>query len=255
MKKNIKIIALTVLILLSFTIVKSQNRDLTVKLTNPLKAGKLNVELFNGSIKIVGYSGKEVMISADGPYYPGKGNQKPVKDTSKKVSDFVSQENNLVKIKVEQPLIMNFVIKVPRNFSLVIKVLTAGDVDVEKVDGDHEVSGISGNITLSNISGSVLANNVRGNIKVDFNPVKMDAPLALSSVLGTINLSLPANVKANVKLQTDFSEIHSDFYIDEGTPGQKSKNIIRRTIGKINGGGSEIFIKTVGGNIYLRKRK
>jgi hypothetical protein len=255
MKRSIQIIAIAIIALLNVKSAKSQDTELALKLTDPLKPGKLNVELFNGSIKIVGYSGKEVLVTGDGPYLPGKGDQMPVRDNTKKVSDFVSQESNQVKIKVGKPYIMNLVVRVPRNFSLVLKTLTAGNIDVQKVDGDHEISVISGNIVLSDVNGSVLANNVKGEIKVDIGLVKMNAPLALSSVTGSITLILPASQKANVKLQTDFAGVYSDFDIDKDSTVPKSNNMAHRTTGKINGGGTEIFIKTVGGNIYLRKKK
>ena len=153
-------------------------------------------------------------------------------------------------------MIMNLVIKVPRNFSLILKILTAGDVQVENVDGDHEISLVNGNITLSSINGSVLANTKYGGIKVDMDAITKDAPLALSNVMGIIELTLPARQKANVKLQTEFAQVQSDFDVELPPAGPNSKKISNKNIaGKINGGGAEILMKSIGGNIYLRKKK
>ncbi|MFA6084654.1 DUF4097 family beta strand repeat-containing protein [Mucilaginibacter sp.] len=255
MKRNVSLLIIAIVALLNIQTVKSQNKELSVKLTDPAKAGKLSIELFVGSIKIVAYAGKDVIVSGDGPYLPGKAGQNPVRDSTKKLSDFISQDNNLVRIKVEKFDIMNLVIKVPRNFSLVLKTQAQGNIDVENVNGDQEISVVSGNITLFNIGGSVSVNNTTGTIKVDMNAVNMNAHLVLSSVMGTITLKLPSDQKANVKLQSDFAAIHSDFDIDEGSADQKPKSIIHRTIGKINGGGTEIYVKSVGGDIYLKKKK
>lgn len=255
MKKNISLLAFVIMALLSTLTAKSQDKELSVKLGDPSKPGKLSIELFVGSIKIIGYSGKDVLVSGDGPYLPGKAEQKPMKDTTKKLSDFISQENNLVRIKVDKFDILNLVIKVPRNFSIVLKTQAQGSIDVDNVNGDHEISVVAGNITLTNISGSLSVNNTKGVIKVDMSSVRANAPLVLSSVISPITLSLPASQKANVKLQTDFAAIHSDFDIDEGAPDQKPKSMVRRTTGKINGGGTEIYIKSVGGDIYLKRKK
>jgi len=260
MKRNIKIVLLTLLALLCFKAVKSQKKvELTVKLSEPMKPGKLDVELFNGSIKVVGYAGKEVVISATGPYYPNNYNQIAEKtnieskEIQEKTSNLnISQQNNVVRIKVEKPRIMNLVVKVPQNFSVVLKVLTAGGIHVEKVDGNHEVSLISGNIIMSAIDGSVSANTKNGNITVDMNSVKKDAPLALSNVGGIIKLSLPQSLKADVTLRTEFGLIQSDFNIVALNANDISKN---SASGKINGGGTDILMRSVGGNIELRKKK
>jgi hypothetical protein len=255
MKRNMSLLIIVILAVINIQTAKSQEKELSVKLTDPSKAGKLSIELFVGSIKIMGYAGKEVIVGGDGPYLPGKAEQKPVRDSTRKLADFISQDNNLVRIKVEKFDIMNLVVKVPYNFSLVLKTQAQGNIDVENVKGDQEISVVSGNISLSNIGGSVSVNNVNGAIKVNMNVVKNNAPLVLSSIMGTITLNLPSNQKANVKLQSDFAAVHSDFAIDEGSADEKPKSIPRRTTGKINGGGTDIYIKTVGGEIYLKRRK
>ncbi|MGY3212661.1 DUF4097 family beta strand repeat-containing protein [Mucilaginibacter sp. HD30] len=255
-----KIVVMIWLALFCFKSVKSQNKEeLTIKLSDPLKAGKLDVELFNGTIKVIGYSGREVIISATGPYYPNNYNKiagatatnSEAKDGQGKALN-VSRQDNVVKIKVEKPRIMNLIIKVPQNFSVVLKVLTAGEIRVEKVDGNHEVSIIAGNITMSAIDGSVLANTKNGNITVDMTSVKKESPLALSNVGGAITLNLPLNSKADVTLRTEFAEVHSDFNISALNAKDISKN---SATGKINGGGTNILMRSVGGNIEVKKTK
>ena len=232
-------------------------RQLTVQLTDPSKPGKLDIELFFGSIKVIGYPGKEVIITSTGPYYPNNPNQQKVKAGVKDTSNMidVSQKNNLVKMVLEKPRTTNLVIKVPENFSLVLKIQTGGNIFVENVNGDHEISLTSGNITMSGIRGSVLANTKNGNITVGFNSVKAATPLAFSNVMGIIDVSFPATLKGNAKFQTEFGDIHSDFNIVKEPSDIKSAPLVtKKATGKINGGGPEILIKTVGGNIFVRKR-
>jgi DUF4097 and DUF4098 domain-containing protein YvlB len=235
-------------------------RQVTMQLTDPLKPGKLDIELFFGSIKVMGYPGKEVIITSTGPYYPNNANSPHqqnkalVKDTSTMIE--VSQKNNLVKMVLEKPRTTNLVVKVPENFSLVLKIQTGGDIIVENVNGDHEISVISGNITMAGVSGSLLANTKNGNITVGFNSVKPGTPLAFSNVMGIIDVSFPGTLKANARFQTEFGEIHSDFsIINEPSDIKPAAVVNKKANGKINGGGPELFIKTVGGNIFVRKKK
>lgn len=261
MNRHFKIISFVVLSLCYLKPVNSQTtRQVTVELTDPSNPGKLDIELFFGSIKVMGYPGKEVVITSTGPYYPNNHNnpnqqkgKAVVKDTSTRID--VSQKNNLVKIVLEKPRTMNLIVKVPKKISLVLKIQTGGDIVVENVNGDHEISLTSGNITMTGISGSVLANTKNGNITVGFNSVKPGIPLAFSNVMGIIDVCFPGTLKGNAKFQTEFGEIHSDFTIVKETTDIKSAAIVnKKAFGKINGGGPEIFIKTVGGNIFVRKK-
>ncbi|MEI9946456.1 MAG: hypothetical protein WDN26_19825 [Chitinophagaceae bacterium] len=262
MNKHIKILVIAILALVNFKTGNSQKTEqLTVKLSAPSKAGKLDVDIFNGSVKVISYPGKEVLVTATGPYYPNNipstKDKDQVKDPSSKSSNVdISEKNNIVTIKVEKPRIMNLVIKVPQNFSVVVKVLTAGDIVVENVSGDHEVSIVNGNITMSGIIGSVLANTKYGGITVDINPGKKNTPSAFSNVMGIIDVSFPGDLKANASLQTEFGEVHSDFAIvKDPSASTNTDNEKKRAIGKINGGGPDIMLRSVGGNVYLRKKK
>jgi len=238
MNKSIKIVITALVLLLNVSMARSQSKEFTVKLSDPSKAGKLAAEFFFGSVKVVGYPGKDVIINASGFY------------DANKVT--ISEKNNVVSLTVEKPLTLNFVIKVPEKFSITLKIQTAGDIFLENLSGDHDVSLVNGNITLQNIDGSISANTKYGNIKVDMNSVKKDTPLAFSNVMGIIEVSLPTNVKADVKLQTEFAKVQSDFDIVSPDSKDISKN---KAIGKINGGGSDILMRSVGGNIYLKKKK
>jgi DUF4097 and DUF4098 domain-containing protein YvlB len=140
-----------------------------------------------------------------------------------------------------------------------------GEIAVEGVKGELDVSSHNGKIDLTNVSGSVLANTMNGAMKVTMDSVDPNKPLSFSSMNGTIDVTLPADFRANVKLRTDHGSIYSDFDFQLGggaitekndTPDGKFKVKIDRTItGTINGGGTEATFKTYNGTIYLRKKK
>ena len=88
--------------------------------------------------------------------------------------------------------------------------------------------------------------------------------MAFTSVEGKIDVTFPRDLKAEVKLRSEFGDLFSDFEIDIKKQKKKiEKNHINGTTkysfdewitGSINGGGSEYLFKSLNGNIFLRKK-
>lgn len=120
---------------------------------------------------------------------------------------------------------------------------------------------------MNDVSGSVVAHSLNGKVVAKFKKVDPDKPMSFSSMNGTIDVTLPAMTKANLKLQTNNGDVFSDFEVQmqpnatqvekaEAKPGEKIKSRIRMesmTVGSINGGGPDYNFKNFNGNIYIRK--
>jgi hypothetical protein len=88
--------------------------------------------------------------------------------------------------------------------------------------------------------------------------------MAFSSFTGDVDVSLPAALKANVRLRSDQGEIYSDVDVarDRNPPqvreersGSRYRIEVQQELrGTIGGGGPEFFFKTFNGDIYLRKK-
>jgi len=111
-----------------------------------------------------------------------------------------------------------------------------------------------------------VAHALNGKVLVTFNRVDPQKRMAFSSMNGTIDVTFPADLKANVSLRTDNGEVFSDFDVklqanpppqiveDDHSKGGKFQLKIDKTVhGTINGGGQEIQFKNFNGSIYLRK--
>jgi DUF4097 and DUF4098 domain-containing protein YvlB len=176
----------------------------------------------------------------------------------------VEEENNVVTVRMQHSQSPALIISVPPDTSLKLHTMY-GEIAVEGVKGELDVDSMNGQITLANVSGSVLANTMNGAMKITMDSVDPGKPLSFSSMNGTIDVTLPADFKANVKLRTDRGKIYSDFDFKLGpgaitqqndTADGKFKVKMDRTItGAINGGGTEATFKTYNGTIYLRKKK
>ncbi len=254
---------------------ESQEREqLTVPLTDPTKEGKLNINLVTGSIKIVGYAGKDIMI--DAVVVEDNEDRKPKSSRNegmKKISSgkgfeiTATEKNNQVRISVNNPnLDVKFTIKVPQKFDLKVGTINNGDVYIENVNGNHEVSNINGGIDMKNIAGSVSANTINDDIVINFTSVSPNTPMAFTNLNGKVDVTFPVTFKGTVKLRTDDGDIYSDFDIDvDKTPAKinqtanKEKGVYKITkddwtFGKINGGGAEIMMKSMNGDIIIRKK-
>ena len=246
--------------------------QLTVALSVPGKPGSLEVELVNGSIRVTGYSGKDVVIDATarGSKHPSTspGSAAGLRRISagNALNLTVEEKNNRVEVTTESwkgPV--DLTIRVPRNFSLKVSTVNDGDITIDNVAGELEVTNVNGDITLNQVAGSAVANTVNGDLRATFTGITAGAPMAFSTLNGKVDVTLPANARAALKMKSDRGEVYSDFDValTKGQPkvARTSQDGLSRlrtddwTYGKINSGGAELTLKTFNGNIFLRKAK
>lgn len=268
--KNIKIAATLILMLIAFTTNAQETSTelFSVPLSNPNSSGKLIIQQISGSIDVVGYDGKEVIVKAS------FGNKKAHYKDDKEKDGLKRIENNSLKITAEEKdnvvqiineqfnKVTNLEIKVPKNFSLKLSTINNGNITVNGVNGEFEVSNINGEITMKNVSGSASVDTINGDIIVEFNSITNDANMAFSSLNGDLNVTFPSSLKANIKAKSDMGEIYTDFdmVVDKQKP-EVNTDITSNTYkvkieqwvrGKINGGGPEMFFKSFNGDIMIR---
>ncbi len=246
---------------------------ITVPLSDPSRPGTVKVNLINGSITVKGSAGKEVIVETKiRDEEKPRERSRPETAGMKRIPNFssglnVEEENNVVTINTGgMSRTVDITLQVPTNTALNLKTVSDGDIKVDQVRGDIEVNDINGAVTLAQVSGSVVAHALNGDVKVSLTAVDPNKPMSFSSLNGDIDVSFPADLKANVSMKSDQGEIFSDFDVRldptaskpvvEGSPGKGGKykiKVDRVMHGSINGGGPEIQFKTFNGNIYIRK--
>lgn len=125
-----------------------------------------------------------------------------------------------------------------------------GDIELENITGAVEAKTIEGDILITGISGALSAGSVDGDLTVVMSKVTGDDPLSFSSVDGDIDVTLPPETAAFLNATGVDMDMYTDFEV--ALNGKLGRNAVR---GAINGGGREIRMHTVDGNIYLRKGK
>lgn len=180
----------------------------------------------------------------------------------------VEEEDNVVTIGTQSwKAATDLDIQVPVTSSLEIKSSMDGAIVVEGVSGEIDINNINGPVTLRSVSGTTLVHTVNGNIDVVLTRVTAEKPLSFSTMNGDIDVTLPADVKANLKMKSEQGEIYSDFDINmtrqparteptEKTDQGKYRITFDKSLyGIVNGGGQEFSFNTFSGDIYIRKKK
>jgi DUF4097 and DUF4098 domain-containing protein YvlB len=247
---------------------------ISVAFSDPSQPGKLSVKLLSASIAIKGYAGKEVVIDArmgadDSDEKDSKadrsGGMRRIRASSSGLE--VEEEHNVMSVRTGWPnhKPVHLTIQVPSRTALDLSVVNDGDITVDGVDGDIVANNTNGAITLTNVSGAVVAHALNEDVKASFTRYS-GKPMSFSSLNGTLDVTLPADIKANIKLQSDNGEVYSDFPVDMLAPtvnqtvqddrskgGKYRLKIEKSMIGRINGGGPEITFKTFNGDIKLHR--
>ncbi len=266
MKKSIHILSILALCLTT-ALGSAQTEEISVPLSNPGDEGKLTVHVTDGSITVEGHNADNVVVIAN-RRSGGKSHKKREKNGLKKVGDnslsfTVEEYNNEVKIRNKASNgLVDFTVKVPRNFSVNLRTVNKGSIRVDGLNGTHEVSNTNGPVDMTNVGGSVIADALNKDITVQFSQVFDDTNMMFTSLNGDIDVTFPSNLKATIWARSDNGDVYSDFEMVTTKSQQRKENrgsdgVYRVTQEKgitasINGGGIEIGFKTLNGDILIR---
>jgi DUF4097 and DUF4098 domain-containing protein YvlB len=246
-----------------------QNAErITVPFSDPARPGSLKVNVLQGSIVIKGTNRRDVSIqggpgtdlsrtrTVEAP--PGLRRLTPpagfnVEESDNEMSLSVTRFNRSMDLQIEVPVKTN----------LELSLMRGNTISVEDVDGELEISNLNGAIVLRNVGGSVVAHSVNGSVTAVVTRVTPQAPMSFTSMNGTIDVTLPTAIKANLKLRSDQGDVFTDFdfQMTQGTRPEERKgnrysiDVNRSIYGTVNGGGPDIELRSFHGTVILRKGK
>jgi hypothetical protein len=240
---------------------------LNVPLSDPNRPAMIKASTINGSITVLAHTGKDIIVES--PFAPPKSEAAPngMRQIMGGGSGFtVEEEGNVIRIVVS-PTARNGDLNlwVPQKSSLNLKAVNGKAITVDGVDGDLNVEAINGDVRLKDVSGSVVAHSLNGKLLVHLKRVTPDKPMSFSTLNGTVDVTLPTTLAANLKIRNDWGKVYTDFDMtqlsvrefkressNEGKP--KYRVEMEKTMtGLINGGGPEISFRSMNGTIYIRK--
>lgn len=286
MKKTLSVLlplTLAAMLAGSIQLANAAEKKYSLPLSNPGEPVSIDIEVYRGSITIVGYKGDTIEISAKTSTFLGKDKglkkmKPPInKNNSKRSTEGlksvkrqgmrleIEEKNNEIEINSEvSNQHVDLVIKVPQRSSVDLELYKGGDINVDGIKGGLELEAYEGMIIAKNISGPIVAETARTDIIVSFSDFSETSPSSLTSHMGNVDITLAKKVSANVNVQTYqgevFSGLDKDFVvIDEikkNKKGKKQKVVLGGIMqAKVNGGGQALSLISYGGNLYIRKAK
>ena len=226
--------------------------------------GKLLINL--GQVIVEGYKGNEIVFSLEGKT-PAEDKRAEglqavnvlglVDNTGLGIN--VSEEDGILEVnplkKISSPSIK---ILVPENVIVSFKHQSqyGGKVVFRNMQNEIEIAATYNNVQLENITGPATVKSIYGNVEAVFSQ-NVKGPLSIISVYGHTDVSLPKSVKANLKATTSYGEIYisPDFRIEQE---KKTEDDLihygNDLVGKVNGGGTDIEVRSDYSKIYLRAK-
>ncbi|HEY6900316.1 MAG TPA: DUF4097 family beta strand repeat-containing protein, partial [Puia sp.] len=129
-----------------------------------------------------------------------------------------------------------------------------GETQIQGIRNEIEFNGCH-EISLKNVAGPLVISTISGGVSVVFTEFNKDKPTSISAVSGEVDITLPAKTPVDLEMSSISGNIYSDFDI----PSPASKENMKRVGGgnniktQLNGGGANLKLRAISGNIYLRK--
>lgn len=226
------------------------------------KDGQVELDDFPGDLPIEGYSGNEIIITADDGHFQAPDRAKGLKPIyggggTDNTGIGLDMEKNGNKISFHCLLPMgrsaDYHIKVPDN--LVVKIHRScekgGETTLQNFKNEIDFDGCN-DIKMKNVTGPLVVSTIGGEVNVVLTDISKDRPTSLSSIGGEVDVTLPAKAAVDLELSTMNGGMYSDF--DFPSDGKDMRKVGGGSVhAKLNGGGPDLKINTISGNIYLRK--
>ena len=248
------------------TSAQETERLFVVPLSDPGKPARLKVHLTDGSIMVEATDRRDIEVSLVSPpqkLKPRKSKNGMMRIPKTGVGLSAEERDNLVELHAMRNIKARLLIQVPRRTSVVAGVVNGGDLTLIGATGEHELNNVNGSIRAESIRGSVLAQTTNGSVIVSFERLDPDSPMSFASWNGKVDVTLPANVGADLKLETSGGEIYTDFEValdttpqmeqGRGRDGRYRVELNSAVRGRIGGGGPELTLKSYNGNLYVRR--
>lgn len=140
---------------------------------------------------------------------------------------------------------VDYALHMPASIALDI-VNVSGNVSVHGIHNDVTVHGVSGDIDATAIAGGLDAATTSGAVHASLASLPSGQTVRLGTVSGSVDLTIPKNTPARIDAGSVSGDFSSNFHLPAG-----EKTVGSKVLGDINGGGEEIKLSTVSGDIRL----
>lgn len=129
----------------------------------------------------------------------------------------------------------------------VIAKTSGGSVNIKKAKGTVDAATSGGSINVNEVMGTINARTSGGSVNAAISQ-QPEGECRLSTSGGSVRVSLAEDIRATIDARTSGGRVKTEFPVT--IQGELKKNQLNA---QINGGGPLLYLRTSGGNIYLRK--
>lgn len=239
---------------------------ITVPLSRPGEPLSLEMSIISAHIEVIGEAREDAQFEVS----VMEGTRKIITPsgtrslTTGAYSIEVEEADNHIRVDTDwRANQVRIVARIPRRADLELSTVNDGEITVTGIEGKLQLQNVNGPITATGITGSVIAESVNETVEVRFDAVDPNAAMSFTSVNGDLILGLPENTGAELHIDSSEGEITSDYEVEV----RPSKPVVSREnsgkgvevrvesviIAEINGGGAVIRLKTLNGDIQIRR--
>jgi hypothetical protein len=238
----------------------------------PKVKGKIEITNLLGEVSLQNSNGNAIVIESDfNLEKPDRADGLKLLGSAEDNTDLgvnVSEENGVISIQGATRQVREYKYKVLIPSGMAVNLdygspFAKSDVIVESFTGSLEIKTLNANVKISKSSGPFTINTISGDLEVSFDKINQSEPTSLASVNGIIDVTIPGSDKANIEISTINGNVYNNLDL-KGVAKEKEKDrhaygmdAIRMQGGNsytLNGGGQKVYLKSISGNIYLRKR-
>lgn len=238
----------------------------------PKVKGKIEITNLLGEVSLQNASGNAIVIESDfNMEKPDRAEGLKLLGSAEDNTDLginVSEENGVVSIQGATRQVRDYKYKVLIPTGMAVNLdygspFAKDDVIVDSFTGSLEIKTLNANVKITKSSGPFTINTISGDLEVSFDKINQSEPTSLASVNGVIDVTLPTSDKANIEISTINGNVYNNLDLKAVAKEKKEDRhafgmeAIRMQGGNsytLNGGGQKVFLKSISGNIYLRKK-
>lgn len=124
---------------------------------------------------------------------------------------------------------------------------SGGSIRIDQAKGRVEALTSGGSITVKEVMGAIKAKTSGGSIRAHITK-QPDGACKLTTSGGSITVYLAANLRLTIDAKTSAGRVKTELPVE--AVGKQKKSILA---GTLNGGGPLLYLRTSGGNIYLKR--
>jgi DUF4097 and DUF4098 domain-containing protein YvlB len=227
----------------------------------PLNAnGRVCVSNRNGSIQVIAWDKNEVkLVAVKRAETKEQLNEVEIKidarpDSFSVESDYGDDRNGKVdsdrKWRDTDKVVVEYELSVPRGAMLNEIETVNGSVTLADFTNLVKVSTVNGTVRAANLRGTADLSTVNGEVAADFDKLAPGSRIALETVNGRVNLTIPSDSSATLKAESLNGVITNEF----GLPSRRGKYVGNSMHGRLGTGEVAIKLESVNGPLTVKRK-